>query len=87
MSNCRKKERNLKLTGFLKNLIPFSVQFEIGKGINSCVKEKLNVSMGEGGPDHGMTVHPTPFNQETVFDSAKKYIEQVNKFFYFKFLN
>jgi len=33
--------------------------------------------MGEGGPDHGMTVHPTPFNQETVFDSAKKYIEQV----------
>lgn len=33
--------------------------------------------MGEGGPDHGMTIHPTPFNQETVFDSAKKYIEQV----------
>ena len=33
--------------------------------------------MGEGGLDHGMTIHPTPFNQETVFDSAKKYIEQV----------
>ena len=77
----------MKLTGFLKNLIPFSVQFEIGKGINSCVKEKLNVSMGEGGPDHGMTVHPTPFNQETVFDSAKKYIEQVNIFYFFEFLN
>ena len=26
----------------------------------------------------GVTVHPTPFNQETVLDSAKKYIEQVN---------
>ena len=30
----------------------------------------------EGG--EGVTVHPTPFNQETVLDSAKKYIEQVN---------
>lgn len=29
----------------------------------------------EGG--EGVTVHPTPFNQETVLDSAKKYIEQV----------
>ena len=31
----------------------------------------------EGGPDQGASVHPTPFNQETVLDSAKKYIEQV----------
>ena len=26
----------------------------------------------------GATIHPAPFNQETVLDSAKKYIEQVS---------